>query len=211
MINTGCYRELAAWHKSFKQEWRKLKTRYILLPMSDAYQPNTMKTVCTCPSFVTSHFLICKHLVQAVHHVPAVFFLEPLNQTLGPPGGADIAVAEAESNTNVYINSDNDDDNELIDTGHSGNQKTFVETMREYAQRMRDFADGLEYQIQFNDDRMLQTCEWEGALMLWLIEACLGKEKRLRARGGEQLSTWNRSTSTAMFWCARPACSDENS
>ncbi|KAF8984585.1 hypothetical protein BDQ17DRAFT_1260724, partial [Cyathus striatus] len=141
---------------------------------------DTTKMVCTCPSFVTSRFIICKHLVQAVHHVPAVFFLE------------------VKHNTNVYIDSDDDED-ELIDTGHSGNQKTFAETMREYAQRMRDFADGLEYQIQFNDDRMLQTCEQEGVSMLRLIEACLGKEKRLRARGGEQLSTWDRSMSTAMF------------
>ncbi|KAF8983556.1 hypothetical protein BDQ17DRAFT_1336463 [Cyathus striatus] len=81
--------------------------------------------------------------------------LKPLDQTLGLLGGADIVVAEVESNTDVYVNLD--DDEELIDTGHDGNQKTFAETMREYTQKMQDFVDGLEYQIQFNNNRMLQT------------------------------------------------------
>jgi len=32
--------------------------------------------VCTCPSFIRSHFLICKHLIQSVQPVLPLFFLK---------------------------------------------------------------------------------------------------------------------------------------
>ena len=31
---------------------------------------------CTCPAFAVSRFLVCKHLIQRVHRVPPIFFLE---------------------------------------------------------------------------------------------------------------------------------------
>jgi len=43
------YRELSSWRKPFKK---------------------------ICPAFVISRFLLCKHLIQRVHPVPSVFFLE---------------------------------------------------------------------------------------------------------------------------------------
>ena len=70
------YRDLCSWRKQFKQTWRKLETREITLPINDAYRPNGTKWTCTCPFFATSRFLICKHLIQSVHRVPATFFKE---------------------------------------------------------------------------------------------------------------------------------------
>ena len=35
---------------------------------------DTIQWVFTCPQFIVNHFLICKHLVQAVHPIPPVFF-----------------------------------------------------------------------------------------------------------------------------------------
>jgi hypothetical protein len=46
------------------------------MPLNDAYRPDAKKWLCTCPFFVTSRFLICKHLVQRVHRVDPVFFLK---------------------------------------------------------------------------------------------------------------------------------------
>jgi hypothetical protein len=67
---------LSSWHQDFKKEWQALEKQQITLPMNDAYKPNAEKWTCTCPHFVTSCFLICKHLVQSIHHVPPVFFLK---------------------------------------------------------------------------------------------------------------------------------------
>ena len=51
--------------------------------------------------------------------------------------------------------------------------------MRAHITNIRDFCDGLEYQLQFNDTRMLQVVETEGASFLRLVEDCLRKEGRL--------------------------------
>ena len=61
--------------------------------------------VCTCPSFMVSRFLSCKHLVQVMRRVPPILFLEadwyreppfwrhpnlkPLEETAAASGKAD--------------------------------------------------------------------------------------------------------------------------
>lgn len=64
-----------------------------------------------------------------------------------------------------------------------------------YNQRMcahiahiRDFCDGLEYQLQFNDYRMLDVLEREGGSFLRLVEDCLRKEGRLNMSKAEAVS-----------------------
>jgi len=70
------YRELPCWRKQFKRDWKKLVGTPIPLPLNPKYKPDSHRWVCTCPSFVRSRFLLCKHLVQAVRPVPPIFFLE---------------------------------------------------------------------------------------------------------------------------------------
>jgi hypothetical protein len=53
--------------------------------------------------------------------------------------------------------------------------------MRRHIALIRDFCDGLEYQLPFNDYRMLEALEREGGQFLRLVEDCLGKEGRLKA------------------------------
>jgi hypothetical protein len=52
--------------------------------------------------------------------------------------------------------------------------------MRRHIAMIRDFCDGLEYQLPFNDYRMLEALESEGARFLRLVEDCLEKEGRLK-------------------------------
>ena len=52
--------------------------------------------------------------------------------------------------------------------------------MRRHIALIRDFCDGLEYQLPFNDYRMLEALEREGGRFLRLVEDCLGKEGRLK-------------------------------
>jgi len=61
--NTGRYRELPSWRKAFKREWKKLAKTPIEMPIKPKYQPDIVRWVCICPYFVTSRFLVCKHLV----------------------------------------------------------------------------------------------------------------------------------------------------
>jgi len=60
--------------------------------------------------------------------------------------------------------SDGDEsDEDVVDTEREMiGGKTFGERMTEHVTLLRDFADGLEYQLQFNDHRMLDRLEREG-------------------------------------------------
>ncbi|KAJ7672288.1 hypothetical protein DFH06DRAFT_1175826 [Mycena polygramma] len=52
--------------------------------------------------------------------------------------------------------------------------------MRTQIARIRDFCDGLEYQVQFGDVRMLEALErsLSAAPFLGMMEECLGEEGR---------------------------------
>ena len=74
--DTGRYRELSSWRKNFKNNWIRAAKTLISLPLNPKYRPDTHRWVCTCPHFHASRWLLCKHLVQAMHPVPPHFFLE---------------------------------------------------------------------------------------------------------------------------------------
>ncbi|KIK05393.1 hypothetical protein K443DRAFT_3879 [Laccaria amethystina LaAM-08-1] len=231
LTETGRYRELPSWRKGFKREWRKLEKTPITMPINDAYRPDAKKMVCTCPYLATSRFLICKHLVQSVHPVPPVFFLEakrhrnaPFWRHLGLKPIDDSNIVEAEGGLQTErrdeeaaaaaspgedIPSDDDDDDDLLDMG-SKTAQTFEESMKEKIDILREFLGGLEYQIQFRDGRMLQALERDGAALFRMAKACLSKERRMQSTRGEIPSTWEQSTSSAMFYRSRPARSDSN-
>ena len=77
------FRELPAWRKDFKKEWKRAMKKLITMPLNERYQPDVNQFVCTCPHFVVSRFLLCKHLVQQFHPVKPQFFLQVTrNQTL---------------------------------------------------------------------------------------------------------------------------------
>jgi hypothetical protein len=62
------YRDMPSWRADFKREWFSLESR----PESDdarvedRYKPNPYYWVCTCPSFSTGRWLLCKHLFREV-------------------------------------------------------------------------------------------------------------------------------------------------
>jgi hypothetical protein len=70
----GRYRELAPWRKDFKSAWMADSRKDQNVDLHDKYRPDPQRWVCTCPRFVVSRFLICKHLVQSVHPVNPKFF-----------------------------------------------------------------------------------------------------------------------------------------
>ena len=72
----GRYRELAPWRKDFKSAWMDDLGKDQNMDLHDKYRPDPRRWVCTCPRFVVSRFLTCKHLVQSVRPVNPEFFSE---------------------------------------------------------------------------------------------------------------------------------------
>ena len=74
-----------------------------------------------------------------------------------------------------------------------------------------DFLDGLEYQLQFEDERMLDMVEHEGASFWQLTQNCLSQECHMNMLRGSSLPTWERETLNVMFYCTRPPHHDRDS
>jgi len=209
------------------------------MPLNEKYRPDPKRFVCTCPQFVISRFLLCKHLVQAFHPVPPVFFLEvsrnrtvpfwshssliPLNNDHIPLQSSASTPAASTSGKDNPVNmaaleEDADDvpdeeDDDLVDTEaeHLWNGRgTFGERMETHIDLIRDFCQGLVYQIQFQDHRFLNTLEREGAGFLRLAQNCLSREHRRNTARSSTPTTWERSTANAMFYRSRPVTSEQH-
>jgi len=228
LVENGRYRELCSWRKDFKKEWRALEKRAVTQPVNDAYKPDAEKWVCTCPAFVKSRFLVCKHLIQDVEHVPPIFFLEvrrhrttpfwrhqtlkvTLEQNHVDEGGSEVEVVDGEYDDDMGGVSEEEepDVEEVVEA--RGEESTFEEAINANIDLIAEFLQGLQYQVQFRDQRMLKTLEREGAGFLRLAKACKDKERRLQStRGGQTPSTWEKSTITAMFYRPRPTNAEMN-
>ena len=104
------------------------------------------------------------------------------------------------------IEDESDDDDELIDTGEMGvnKKKSNKEKMEDYIRIIREFCDGLEFQVRFQDPRFLATLEKDGAGFLRLAQNCLSREQQQNSSRSSSPPTWERSTANALFYRARP-------
>ncbi|KAG2128343.1 uncharacterized protein EDB93DRAFT_1243573 [Suillus bovinus] len=164
--DTGRFRELSSWRKSFKSEWQRALETPITMPMNAKYRPDVGKWMCTCPHFVKSWFLVCKHLVQDVH-------IQTLQYSVR--GGEDAHENPTGVEGNIFDRENEEVEDEFVDTAAGRmDTRTFQERFEAHIKNLRDFCDGLQYQIQFNDHRMLNAIEREGASFIRLMENCLG-------------------------------------
>lgn len=240
MLNDiGRFRELPKWRKDLKVHWIQAMKTSITIPLNERYRPNAQRFVCTCPQFVISRFLICKHLVQLFHPVDPRFFLEVTRNRTTPfwshpslkPISAPTEEIEADQRTPIgdddnqaysrvnaaatrmdNLDLDSEDDDDLIDTRENrGNseKKGCKEEMENYVRLIRDFCDGLEFQVKFQDPRFLNTLEREGALFFNFAQNCLSRERRANSSRAASPSTWERSTANAIFYQSRP-CRDRD-
>lgn len=227
MTSTGRFRELPCWRKQFKREWKKLAATPITMPLNDKYRPDTHKWVCTCPSFVRSRFLVCKHLIQAVRPVPPIFFLQvkrnwtspfwqhltlvPLEENPTAPKPSPYSSVSCDDLSGDSTSDDEDNADDIVDTEATicaGEGGTYHERMVTTIKTIRDFCDGLEYQLQFDDKRMLETLERDGAAFLRLAKACLSRERRMNTTRGSSPTTWEQGGASAMWYRTRPRSED---
>jgi hypothetical protein len=235
----GRYRELPSWRKAFKAEWKTVAKTRLSAESDNLYRPRAHLWVCTCPSFVRSRFLICKHLVQSVHPVPPIFFLEVTRNRKAPfwshpalvpldterqlpwPAASGSRMGEGSGEAAVTHEpaqplTENDDEgsdgedsaNELVDTGAPDLPAMFDEQFLEHIRTIREFCDGLEYQVQFGDRRMLEVLERDGGGFLRLAQNCLNRERRMSSTRGKNPTMWEKGTLNAMFYRTRPNSAD---
>jgi hypothetical protein len=170
--------------------------------------------------------------VHLVDKVPLIFFIEaerrrtapfwkhpvlqPLGEhttitTLDPHEDPDLLLSNlfedlafGESVSRTY----EDEDDDLVPSYGPNNQSlaTFEANYTQDLQLIRDFAAGLEYQLQFRDSRWLEALQREGASFLRLARTCMLKE----TRRGETATTWDRELASAMFYRPRPRLSDRD-
>ncbi|KAF5324215.1 hypothetical protein D9619_011369 [Psilocybe cf. subviscida] len=233
LMPNGRYHELCSWRKAFKNAWRKNEMKETTLPSnSDAYCPNAQKWVCTCPAFVTSRFLMCKHLVQLVRCVPPRFFLKVKRRRSTPfwehqslrlkdtrecdsddseGQGGDLSnddFPDDDDDDVRSLNDDEDDEDDDVVVGRVEKGLTFNEALSADINLITDFLAGLQFQAQFRDHRFLRTLEQEGAGFFRLTSACLEKEKRANKRGGNAQLTWDKTAASSMFY--RPRIEDND-
>ena len=104
---------------------------------------------------------------------------------------------------------DVESDDNLIDTATSTqefNSTTFKEEMQTLTELLCDFADGCEHQIQFG---VLKTLEKEGAALFRLARNCLDRKHRMNSSWASSPTTWESSTSNALFYRSRTPCRDQ--
>ena len=83
-------------------------------------------------------------------------------------------------------------------------RQTFQERIEYYSDLLVNFAHGFRFQGQFNDRRMLEAFEREGAPLFRLMENCLDRERRFNSSRSHAPRTFERETANAMFWRPRP-------
>ncbi|KZS92320.1 hypothetical protein SISNIDRAFT_466734 [Sistotremastrum niveocremeum HHB9708] len=222
------YRELAAWRKAFKPEWRRCEKTQIANPDDTAYAPNPYKWVCTCRFFVKSRFMTCKHLIQLVEPVPPIFFLEVSRRRTTPfwqhpslislyeepeGGRVQLVLAEIGAADDGVDGEDgegeergDDEDDELLNEEMSGvfDRTTFLEDMTHAADLCDWFSHALRYQIQYQDRRFLAHVQRYGRAFFQFASDCQDLERRTNSTRTANLNTWEAGSVHTMFFRTRP-------
>ncbi|KAH9023946.1 hypothetical protein EDB85DRAFT_2075228 [Lactarius pseudohatsudake] len=206
----GRFRELPRWRKDFKAAWKKAMRTPITMPLNETYQPDA-KQFHLVQQF---HPVDPQFFLQVMRNRTLPFWshlsLKPLPTVAAIIKEDCSTIADSDGDNKVsmevYVrvntagnemdNSDpqSDNDDVLIDTGGNVEKKTVKEEMENYIHIIRDFCDGLEFQVQFQDQRFLRTLERESAGFLKLMQNCLSRERRLNSSRAASPSTWERTT-----------------
>ena len=215
----GCYRELAPWRKEFKAAWKRDLERDQNVDLHDKYRPDPQCWVCTCPHFVVSRFLICKHLVQSVRPVDPGFFFE-VERNRTTPFYSHPRLVESPLDGDTSDDEDNDgNDGRWTQvpslgptppifgtlppfTDSNPDQRfTTAEALIRFQREASIFVNEMmPSQIQYSDPRWLSTLERECAGFTRLYRVLVDVENRFNSTHSNAPTTWDSKTSKAMFY-----------
>lgn len=222
----GRLRNLPQWRKAFKRAWKHCAKTVIRNPDEPRYTTDPQAWICSCRAFVTSRFLICKHIIQAVHPVSPRFFKEVKRRRTAPfwqhpdlrPIDNREPVNIAETNPihpadPTLFEDDEDDESESgdgnIDDVDLQMGQSFDEDLDDQIASLRYIADMLEYQRQFRDIRFLEAYKREAARLNRYGKICQQYEKRINSTQTTQPRTWD--PDTPQFFRTRPRPQDRDS
>ena len=225
VATTGRLRELSAWRKAFKRQWKSDLRKDQNYDLHDRYRPDPKRWVCTCPHFVISRFLICKHLVQSVKPVPPHFFFEVTRNRTAPFWKHKHLIAEDLDGDDTDWEAPDDDDaiseDDLEDnlplapfiTGSLDDDPDQLMTTKDELMKIQgqleEFVNGMmKYQVDFADPRWLRTLKREGGGLLHLMEACRDSEHAYNTTGGPTPTTWDPKAAITMYYRTRPPARD---
>ena len=220
----GCHRNLFAWQKSFKQQWMRCKYALITDPDDPKYATNPQRWVCTCPAFIRSQFLICKHLVQSMHPVTPRFFIEvtcrrttplwrhpdlcPLSENLEDMDPeTDVSDAEYQPLSSILPNEEEDNNLPTTNCEFLLSRATFDESLDHRILQLQDFVKALEHQRQFRDPRFLLQPEQQGSSFFRYIGECQELEKQMESRASPRPRN-SEGGSRTMFYRTQPRHQD---
>ena len=190
----------------------------------DKYRPDPQRWVCSCPHFVVSRFLICKHLVQSVRPVNTEFFFEVERNRSTPfyshPGGVELPL---DDDTSDDGDGDVDDGRQPEPVPSLGSvcttfgtlppftdcdpdqRFTTAEALVQFQREASVFVNEMmPSQIQYSDPRWLSTLERECAGFIRLYRTLVDVERRVNSTRLNAPMTWDAKTSKAMFYRPRP-------
>ncbi|KAJ3753952.1 hypothetical protein EV360DRAFT_74091 [Lentinula raphanica] len=102
------------------------------------------------------------------------------------------------------------EDEGTLDVDSSSRNGTYQERMAKLIQDLHNFADGLSYQMQFRDERVLDSIDRNGRGFLRMMDSCLEKERRQNTNAGAPLGTWDASSALSMYYRSRPRRGEED-
>lgn len=79
---------LASWRYTFKKDWTILSKKEVDPEARSIYHTDPYKWSCSCPSFLNSRFLICKHIVHCFEKMSTtnrVAFFDTVRRSRFPP------------------------------------------------------------------------------------------------------------------------------
>src|SRR6185312_4741817 len=68
------------WWENFKRTWKISATEDIAINVDERYYVDINRWICSCPAFLYSHFLVCKHLVQTIGEAPRQLLYSDFNR-----------------------------------------------------------------------------------------------------------------------------------
>ncbi|KAJ3792784.1 hypothetical protein GGU11DRAFT_818928 [Lentinula aff. detonsa] len=191
--------KLTPTYQPFKQEWKKLESTPVTLPLPDEYRPWVKQWACTCatPFWVHPGMVPKATLPQGYIDNKIAPVLVPADQQLDPP---------RQNELQDGIESDEEEKDEYQAEAELILERTATYNGRidELARKLQNFSLGLLYQKQFRDERFLNVIEKQDSGFLRLLDNCLEKEKCQNTNGGEPTSTWDPKAAYAMYYHTQP-------
>jgi hypothetical protein len=206
-------RSFPSWWQAFKKDWNKAKSADIMPNMDKKYHVDVANWICSCPVYVNSRYLLCKHLIAKKekdfwptfsettrrHDYPFIFFGNNKPPTISQRNNPWRMINMTIIEENSFI------ENPVIESHYSENsrdistivfEKKMEERQEKYSQYEKKFEKALElYKREMDNDNFVKNFD---ILLRPFIKAVNECEDALQAR--KQQGTQKSSNEKLAFW-----------